>query len=173
MRGLDLNGNPLRSLDPSLARLAELRALSLERTELAELPSWVGDLSQLEMLFVAKNPLTTLPASLATLERLATSVTISSDRAVMREASVGRECLVVVDGELEVERDGHPVATLGPGELVGEAALLTGRPRNATVRARAGSTVYALNRREFASMMETSEAFAEHVRRTDAARRAA
>ena len=113
------------------------------------------------------------PEELASLDRLATSVTIRNVRAVMEQASVGREGLVVVDGELEVERDGHIVATLGPGELVGEAALLTGRPRNATVRASAGSTVYALNRREFASMMRTSPAFAEHVRRTDATRRAA
>jgi len=42
-------------------------------------------------------------------------------------------CYVILDGSAVVCIDGHEVATLGSGSIVGEMALATGRLRNATV----------------------------------------
>ena len=42
-------------------------------------------------------------------------------------------CYVILDGSAVVRIDGHDVATLGSGSIVGEVALATGRLRNATV----------------------------------------
>jgi MFS family permease len=44
-------------------------------------------------------------------------------------------CYVIERGEAEVLGDGRRIATVGPGELVGEIALLRQVPRTATVRA--------------------------------------
>jgi CRP-like cAMP-binding protein len=42
---------------------------------------------------------------------------------------------VIESGDAEVLGDGTPIATVGPGDLVGEIALLRRVPRTATVRA--------------------------------------
>ncbi len=49
------------------------------------------------------------------------------------EGDVGRECFVIVEGEAVVLIDGEEIARLGPGDLVGEMALLDRDRRSATV----------------------------------------
>ena len=50
-----------------------------------------------------------------------------------REGARGNEFIVLLDGTVEVRHDDHVVATRGPDDYIGEIALLTGRPRTATV----------------------------------------
>jgi CRP/FNR family transcriptional regulator, cyclic AMP receptor protein len=57
-------------------------------------------------------------------------------KTVIKEGHWGHELIVVLAGELEVRRSGTVVATIGPGDCVGEAAVLTLGRRNATVVAR-------------------------------------
>lgn len=59
---------------------------------------------------------------------------VPAGRAVMTEGQRGLESAVVIVGEVEVVRDGQVVATLGPGDVVGELSLLDGIPRTADVR---------------------------------------
>ena len=54
---------------------------------------------------------------------------------LVRQGDEGGELFLLFDGVLEVERDGEVIARLGPGAVVGEAALLSGGARNATLRA--------------------------------------
>jgi CRP-like cAMP-binding protein len=96
-------------------------------------------------------------------ERRGTSIHFASGRIAMREGEVGRECMVVVDGSFAVERNGRGVSVLRPGMVMGEVALLTMEPRNATVTAMEESVVYAFNRREFVSLMNECPAFAALV----------
>ena len=53
----------------------------------------------------------------------------------MRQGAPGRELFVLVDGEVTVERDGVVIAVRRSGDFLGELALVTGRPRTATVTA--------------------------------------
>ena len=48
-------------------------------------------------------------------------------------ASGGDSFLVLVDGAAEVRQGGRTLRTLGPGEFLGEIALIDGGPRTATV----------------------------------------
>ena len=58
----------------------------------------------------------------------------------------GDALYVIRHGRLEVVVDGEVVREAGRGEVLGELALLTGEPRNATVRARRDSELYAVRR---------------------------
>ena len=48
----------------------------------------------------------------------------------------GAEFLVLVEGEADVVRKGRVVNELGPGDFIGEIALVSGKPRTATVKTR-------------------------------------
>jgi serine/threonine-protein kinase len=52
----------------------------------------------------------------------------------------------IVDGECEVSQNGGPIATLGPGESFGEAALVEGGFRTATVTATSVVTLRVITR---------------------------
>ena len=53
--------------------------------------------------------------------------------ALVTESQPADSCYVLLSGETEVRQHGDVVATLGPGALVGEAALVEHKTRNATV----------------------------------------
>jgi len=65
---------------------------------------------------------------------------IPAGHRLTREGVVGREAFVVLDGEADVFVDGELIATVGPGDVVGEVAIDAG-PRSATVRARTAMRV--------------------------------
>ena len=76
---------------------------------------------------------------------------------IIRRDESGEECYLLQSGRVEVlargvSGDEYHLATLGPGSLLGEAALLTDEPRNATVRALEPCTLLALRR---ADLLET------------------
>ena len=100
------------------------------------------------------------------LDRLSTRLDLTAGRLVIRQATPGRECLVVIEGALVVERDEELVAVLGPGEVAGELALLTDRRRSADVTADTDTSVYAMNRREFATVIDRCPVLARHVMTT-------
>src|SRR5262245_48982615 len=61
----------------------------------------------------------------------------------------GHELIVVVEGELAVWGVGGIVARLGPGNAVGEIALLLDEPRSARVSATRRTRAIALGRADF------------------------
>jgi CRP/FNR family transcriptional regulator, cyclic AMP receptor protein len=65
--------------------------------------------------------------------KLATEIEIPAGREFITEGNFAQEMLVIVEGTATVTRGGQKLATLGPGDVVGELALLQHRPRNATV----------------------------------------
>jgi CRP-like cAMP-binding protein len=90
----------------------------------------------------------------------------------MREGTIGRELVVIVEGTASVRRGGELVATLGPGDVAGEIALLAVRSRTATVVADTDLVVLVASRIEFADVMTLSPSTAraleaEVARRTE------
>jgi putative ABC transport system ATP-binding protein len=84
---------------------------------------------------------------------------------VVREGDVGHELFMVSDGEVRVERAGHEVARLGPGEFFGELALMSGDPRNATVIAADPLETYVLGEADFRAAIDASASLREQLRR--------
>jgi CRP/FNR family cyclic AMP-dependent transcriptional regulator len=54
---------------------------------------------------------------------------------LFEEGSIPYELLVIEEGTAEIVREGQPIGTLGPGDVVGEIGLLRQQRRTATVRA--------------------------------------
>lgn len=97
------------------------------------------------------------------LARLMTCVPVKAGRALTTEGQSGREFMIIVEGQASVHRDGHLVATLGPGEFFGEMSLIAGAPRSATVTAETDMLIETLNRREFSSMLDENPSLARKV----------
>jgi CRP-like cAMP-binding protein len=70
------------------------------------------------------------------------------------EGSVGAEMFIVIDGQADVYIDGELVAEAGPGDFIGEMAMLDRGPRSATVRARTPMRVLVVGPSAFASFVE-------------------
>lgn len=101
------------------------------------------------------------------LDQIGTMVEIKPGRTVIRQDSAGREAMVVINGSLTVTRDGETIAELQAGDIAGEVALITGGLRNATVTADDDSVVlYAFNRGEFSTLLDSCPAFAGHAAKT-------
>jgi CRP/FNR family transcriptional regulator, cyclic AMP receptor protein len=91
-------------------------------------------------------------------------------KVLTREGEQGSEFFIVLEGEVEVRQGDRVVATRGPGEYVGEIALLDRRPRTATVVATTPVSVEVLSRREFRSLLVQAPELSEQILATVAQR---
>jgi CRP-like cAMP-binding protein len=58
---------------------------------------------------------------------------LRAGQTLTRQGELAREAFVIIEGRGRVLVDGVQVATFGPGDFVGETAMLDRRPRTATV----------------------------------------
>jgi MFS family permease len=130
------------ALLPVLAALTWRRLLAIDATARAPGP-------ELELL--ERVPLFA-PLPGPALERLASqleAVEVEAGTKVVTQGEPGDRFYVVARGELDVAVDGRPAGSLGPGDSFGEIALLRDVPRTASVTARSGAKLYALDREPF------------------------
>jgi CRP-like cAMP-binding protein len=88
----------------------------------------------------------------------------------MRQGAPGREFFVLLEGEVDVVRDGERVKTLGPGEFFGELALISDVPRTATVTATSPIRTLVVHARDFRRLLHDEPVVAERVLQTMAER---
>ena len=88
-------------------------------------------------------------ATLESLARALIPVEVGPGQVVIREGDHGDRFYVIETGSVEVTKDGRQVAILGPGDFVGEIALLRDVPRTATVTATSATVLQALERSQF------------------------
>jgi CRP/FNR family cyclic AMP-dependent transcriptional regulator len=63
---------------------------------------------------------------------------------IVKAGAGGHGLYIIKEGAIEVIRDGHKVAALGPGQFFGEISVLDGGPRTADVRAEADTVCLTL-----------------------------
>ncbi len=100
---------------------------------------------------------------LRAVSRLMTQIDVKEGRVLTREGEVGREFMIIMEGEAVVRRGGRKIATLGAGDFLGELAVLSGAPRTADVIAGSDMILETLNRREFMSLLDESGAIAKKI----------
>jgi serine/threonine protein phosphatase PrpC len=112
---------------------ARARRLALKRDVLAKMPLFAR-LTERELLRVMQ----------------AVEVRAYEDGVhVIQEGDRGDELFIVLDGQVRVSRGGSTLTQLGPGEHVGEMALIRSVPRSATVTAEGHAELIAIRRADF------------------------
>ncbi len=102
-------------------------------------------------------------ADLKKIERLMTAVDIKKGKEFIIEGKPGREAFILLEGTASVHRGKRLIATLGPGDIIGEMAILAGHPRSATVRAETDIVCEVLDRREFSSLLDEVPTIARKI----------
>jgi putative ABC transport system ATP-binding protein len=105
------------------------------------------------------------PADLAGMAEAATLRHFEPGEVIIRQGEEGDELFLISEGEVEVRREDHEVARLGPSEFFGEAALISGEKRNATVIATEALDAYVVGKAELRQAMKKSSRFGEQLRR--------
>jgi ATP-binding cassette subfamily B protein len=86
---------------------------------------------------------------------------------ILREGDPADAFFVLTKGAASVRQQGpdgeREISTLKPGDFFGEIGLLTGTPRNATVRATAPTEVLELDAEGFRELVESSQQTRERV----------
>jgi CRP/FNR family transcriptional regulator, cyclic AMP receptor protein len=93
---------------------------------------------------------------LAQIATLADELTLPEGTRLITEGQLGHEFFALVDGEVDVTRKGKPVKHLEGGEFFGEMALVSARPRNATVTATTPIRVLVVHESGFRRLLHDS-----------------
>jgi MFS family permease len=87
--------------------------------------------------------------TLESLARALVRIEVAAGEVFIREGDHGDLFYVIETGTVEATKDGRYLSTLGPGDYVGEIALLRDVPRTATVTATSATVLQALDREHF------------------------
>jgi CRP/FNR family cyclic AMP-dependent transcriptional regulator len=91
---------------------------------------------------------------------VADEIDLREGSTLTREGQPGREFFTLIEGTVEVTRDGEEIARLGAGDWFGEIALLTKASRTATVTAASPVRVLVVTDRAFRQVLETTPSIA-------------
>jgi CRP/FNR family transcriptional regulator, cyclic AMP receptor protein len=94
---------------------------------------------------------------------------LEGDR-LTEEGRRGREFFILVEGAVAVRRGGRKLADLGPGDWFGEIAILTHKPRTATVTATSPVRLLVISDGAFRRVVESTPRIALNVLRSVAER---
>lgn len=110
------------------------------------------------------------PSQLDRVAGLAETVEATPGAVLIDQGRVGTEVFVVLEGQAAVYVGDDTVATIGPGSMVGEMALIEHRPRSASVIAETEMQLVAFDLHAFSTLLEEMPGVHSRVLETLAAR---
>src|SRR5436190_9937333 len=87
---------------------------------------------------------------------LADEIDLPEHKSLIRQGERGREFFVLLDGEVDIIRDGTRIDTMHSGDFFGEIALVSNVPRTATVTATMPIRVLVITDRDFRMLLDHS-----------------
>lgn len=84
---------------------------------------------------------------------------------IFDEESPGDVMYVILGGEVDIFANGVLVETLGPGDLLGEMALIDSKPRSASALTRSACRIAPVDEERFLQMVHETPQFSLHVMR--------
>ena len=111
---------------------------------------------------------------LGEIAQIADEIDLPEGKVLTKEGASGREFFVLLEGGAEVRRKRRKIGTLGPGDFLGEIALVTKTPRTATVKTTAPVRALVVSEQNFRRLLTRApqvqikvlEALAERVAAT-------
>jgi len=82
---------------------------------------------------------------------------------IFTEGAPGDVMYVVLDGSVELQVGGHFLVVIGPGDVVGEMALIDSRSRSATAIAKTDCRLVPVDEKRFLFMVQQTPHFSLHV----------
>lgn len=84
---------------------------------------------------------------------------------IFDEETPGDVMYVILEGEVDIFANGVLVETLGPGDLLGEMALIDSKPRSASALTRSNCRLAPVGEERFLEMVQGTPEFSLHVMR--------
>jgi CRP-like cAMP-binding protein len=84
---------------------------------------------------------------------MADEIDLAAGKKLTVEGEPGREFFVLIEGSADVRRKGRKVNTMNAGDFFGEIALVSNRPRTATVTATSPVRVLVVTDRAFRELI--------------------
>jgi CRP/FNR family cyclic AMP-dependent transcriptional regulator len=97
---------------------------------------------------------------------------LPADWALISESTPADKAYLIVDGEVSVRKGGAEIARLGPGDVIGEIAIVERKLRTASVISLTPLEVIHFTRESLEQLLDDVPAFGAAVRGTTADRRA-
>lgn len=94
---------------------------------------------------------------------LTTEVDVPAGHELAREETFGEEFYMILQGEVRIHRAGATIRTLGPGDFLGEIALIDHGRRTASATAATDCRLLVLGHREFHSLLDAQPDIRVHV----------
>ena len=132
----------------------------------------VGNERELALGFMRRQPLFEglEEQDLQRLFEMSSVCSLEAGEVLLRQGEPGDEMYIIMSGELEVSRRqaGQEtfLASRGPGDVIGEMALLEQEPRSASVRAVADSRLLVIDRQAFVTLLDCSPTASLTILRT-------
>lgn len=109
-------------------------------------------------------------ADLQTVVRAGRHVHLPANWSLIWEKTPADKAYLIVDGEVSVRKGGAEVARLGPGDVIGEMAIVNHKLRTASVVSVTPLEVIHFTKESLQSLLDEVPAFGEAIRGTTADR---
>ncbi len=91
------------------------------------------------------------------------AVALESGDLLFREGDPGDVMFSVLEGTIELSRNGAVIEDVGPGGILGEMALIDKAPRSASATARTAARVVSVDHKQFKYLVQEHPTFALQV----------
>jgi CRP/FNR family cyclic AMP-dependent transcriptional regulator len=103
---------------------------------------------------------------ITTLATVGTAVNIPQGWSIIMQTTPADSAYIVLDGTVEIRKSGEVLASLGPGDVFGEIALVNHRLRSASVIASTEIRALRLGDEAVQALIEQDSTFADSLRST-------
>jgi CRP-like cAMP-binding protein len=95
--------------------------------------------------------------------KLAKTKKMNAGTTIVTEGETGETMFVLLSGRATVKKGGRKLAERGAGDVIGELAVLTKSPRNATVTLTSDAELATISRRDVYRLIEDAPGFARKL----------